>query len=96
MQHKPYILFTEDEEVGGVGAKKFAAAYDKNEIEPIDVKYLIELDRKGCNDMVFYECDNEEFEKYIGKFGWDSRYGTYSDICSVAPVIGKAAVCEKA
>ena len=92
MQHKPYILFTEDEEVGGVGAKKFAAAYDKNEIEPIDVKYLIELDRKGCNDMVFYECDNEEFEKYIGKFGWDSRYGTYSDICSVAPVIGKAAV----
>lgn len=42
--------------------------------------------------MVFYECDNEEFEKYIGKFGWDSRYGTYSDICSVAPVIGKAAV----
>lgn len=92
MQHKPYILFTEDEEVGGVGAKKFAAAYNKNEIEPIDVKYLIELDRKGCNDMVFYECDNEEFEKYIGKFGWDSRYGTYSDICSVAPVIGKAAV----
>ena len=92
MQHKPYILFTEDEEVGGVGAKKFAAAYNKNEIDPIDVKYLIELDRKGCNDMVFYECDNEEFEKYIGKFGWDSRYGTYSDICSVAPVIGKAAV----
>ena len=92
MQHKPYILFTEDEEVGGVGANKFAAAYNKNEIEPIDVKYLIELDRKGCNDMVFYECDNEEFEKYIGKFGWDSRYGTYSDICSVAPVIGKAAV----
>lgn len=92
MQHKPYILFTEDEEVGGVGAKKFATAYNKNEIEPIDVKYLIELDRKGCNDMVFYECDNEEFEKYIGKFGWDSRYGTYSDICSVAPVIGKAAV----
>ena len=92
MQHKPYILFTEDEEIGGVGAKKFATAYNKNEIEPIDVKYLIELDRKGCNDMVFYECDNEEFEKYIGKFGWDSRYGTYSDICSVAPVIGKAAV----
>ena len=92
MQHKPYILFTEDEEIGGVGAKKFAAAYNKNEIEPIDVKYLIELDRKGCNDMVFYECDNEEFEKYSGKFGWDSRYGTYSDICSVAPVIGKAAV----
>lgn len=92
MQHKPHILFTEDEEVGGVGAKKFAEAYKKKEIETIDVKYLIELDRKGCNDMVFYDCDNPDFEKYIGKFGWDNRYGTYSDICSIAPVIGAAAV----
>lgn len=92
MQHKPYILFTEEEEVGGVGAKKFASAYDKSEIEDINVKYIIELDRKGCNDMVFYDCDNPEFEKYIGKFGWDNRWGSYSDICSVAPVIGAAAV----
>ncbi len=92
MQYKPYILFTEDEEIGGVGAKKFAEAYEKKLIENIDVKYLIELDRKGCNDMVFYNCDNSDFEKYIGKFGWDSRYGTYSDICTIAPVLGVAAV----
>lgn len=92
LQYKPYVLFTEDEEIGGVGAKKFAAAYEKKEIEEINVKYLIELDRKGCNDMVFYDCDNSEFETYIGSFGWDCRWGTYSDISTIAPVIGVAAV----
>lgn len=95
LKYKPYVLFTEDEEVGGVGAKKFVEAYkaDNSDIERLNhLKYMIELDRKGSNDMVFYDCDNRDFENYIGKFGWDEKYGTYSDISDVAPAIGVAAV----
>jgi acetylornithine deacetylase/succinyl-diaminopimelate desuccinylase-like protein len=58
--YKPHVLFTTGEETGGTGAR--LAAW---EISSIDVKFIIELDRKGNNDSVFYDCDNEKFETYI-------------------------------
>ena len=39
------VLFTEDEEIGGVGAHKFA---DTDFVKNLDVNYMIEFDRKGC------------------------------------------------
>lgn len=76
-----YVLFTEDEEIGCVGAKK---AIERLDIP--DVKYIIEFDRKGEYDCVFYDCGNKEFMDYIEDFGFLTDFGSYSDIA----VLGKA------
>lgn len=74
-KYKPYVLFTEDEEIGCIGAKK---TVDKL-LKP-KVKYIIEFDRRGCNDCVFYDCGNEEFMDYIESFDFEMDYGSCSDI----------------
>lgn len=87
------VLFTEDEEVGCIGANKFVKAYESGLIDMGPVNYIIELDRKGSNDAVFYECDNPEFEDFILKDkDWKLDYGTYTDIVEIAPVLKVAAV----
>ena len=86
--YKPNVLFTTDEESGGIGANNFASTT----ICPFkDLKYIIELDRNGSLDCVFYDNDNFEFQKYVESFGFAMSYGTYSDIvelCSVWDVSG--------
>lgn len=85
------VLFTEDEEIGCVGAIKFASSDVAAEIE--DINYIIELDRKGSEDAVFYDCDNPEFEDFILQDkAWKFEYGSYSDIVEVAPALGVEAV----
>lgn len=87
------VLFTEDEEVGCIGAKKFVRALRSKEIELAKVNYMIELDRKGDNDAVFYECDNPEFERFILQDDdWQLAYGSYTDIVELEPEIGVAGV----
>lgn len=88
-QLRPYVLFAEDEEIGCVGSSYFsyvADAYD------INVNFIIEIDRKGNNDAVYYDCDNPEFEEFISSYGFETAYGSFTDICQIAPVIGAAAV----
>ena len=83
------VLFCEDEEIGGAGAKKFI----KTEIaKTVDPNYIIEFDRKGKNDAVFYDCDNPEFELFITERFFKTNWGTFSDISILAPFIGVAAV----
>lgn len=81
--HKPSVLFCEDEEIGCIGAKKFAKTeYIKN----LDVNYMIELDRRGNNDAVFYSCDNKEFTKWIEEnSGYKKAWGTRTDISELMP-----------
>lgn len=57
---KCHVLFCEDEEVGCVGAKKFT----RGSLRP-QINYIVELDRQGSNDAVFYRCDNPEFEDFV-------------------------------
>ena len=73
---KPHVLFTEDEEIGCVGAIKAVSSLKKP-----DVKYIIELDRKGSNDAVFYDCGNKEFMNYVKQFDFSLASGSFSDIC---------------
>lgn len=82
-----HVLFCEDEEIGGIGAKRFT----KDNITP-EVNYIIEIDRQGSNDAVFYSCDNPEFTKFICNFGFIQSYGSFSDISIIAPYLGIAAV----
>ena len=91
---KPWLLFTCDEEIGGVGASAFCDDYSLGKI-PYDLsvlKALIEIDRKGSDDAVFYDCDNVDFERYINSKGFFTSFGSFSDISCIAPEIGVAAV----
>lgn len=82
-----HVLFCEDEETGGIGARKFT----KSDIRP-DVNHIIEFDRNGTNDAVFYSCDNKDYVKFIESFGFKEAYGSFSDISTIAPHLGIAAV----
>ena len=86
-----YVVFTEEEEVGCIGARKFAKSKIAKEIAG-SINYIIECDRRGSDDAVFYELDNQDFEDFILKEHWCKQYGTYTDICEIAPALGCAAV----
>lgn len=94
VQVKPWLLFTTDEEIGGIGAKNFCLAHKQKQL-PNDLdalKFIIELDRKGSRDAVFYNCDNPDFETYITGKGFKTAQGSFSDISHIAPELGIAAV----
>lgn len=84
------VLFCEDEEIGTIGATKFVKSNASKELT--DINYIIELDRRGNNDAVFYNCDNKEFEKFITSNHYKTEEGSYSDISIIAPHLKIAAV----
>lgn len=77
---RPYVIFTTDEEIGGFGADAISEY-----VKPEGLKYLIELDRQGENDCVFYQCDNRDFVDYVETFGFEEAIGTFSDISIICP-----------
>ena len=93
-QVKPWLLFTCEEEVGGIGAKYFCLAHKQKQLpKNLDtLKLIIEIDRRGFNDAVFYQCANLDFEKYITDKGFKTAQGSFSDISLIAPELGIAAV----
>lgn len=84
----PHVIFTTDEERGALGAMQLA----KLDCPFNNIKYLIQLDRRGSDDCVFYECDNKEFVDYIEDFGFSLNYGSFSDISELCPAWGVAGV----
>ena len=80
---RPTIIFTTDEEVGGRGAAQLLKDFPECPIP--NVKYLIQLDRRGTNDCVFYDCYNEDFITYVESFGFIEAFGTFSDIAELCP-----------
>lgn len=84
------ILLCEDEEIGCVGAKKFVKTdYIKN----LDVNYMIEFDRKGNNDAVFYHCGNEDFIDFVeDATNFKFATGSASDISVLMPEANLSAV----
>ena len=78
---KPWLLFTCDEETGCVGAGKFVDRYQRGKLPKMDgLKMIIEIDRKGQRDAVFYNCDNPEFEKYVTGKGCAERGERSNDV----------------
>ncbi len=80
------ILFCEDEETGSQGAKKFVKT-DLCESLKGKFKYIIELDRMNADDAVYYDDDNKEFHSFIQQEYWHHNWGTWSDICTLSPVL---------
>ena len=91
---KPFLLFTCEEEVGGIGAQAFCDCFRKKLLPPelAQLKLIVEIDRKGANDAVYYDCYNPDFEAYITSKGFKTTYGSFSDISVIAPTLGIAAV----
>ena len=91
IQHgfRPTVIFTTDEELGCLGVDQLVLDYPE---PPWPINYIIQLDRQGANDCVFYNCNNPEFEKYIEEFGFVSDFGSFSDISAICPTWGVAGV----
>jgi hypothetical protein len=78
---KPYLAFFTDEEIGLIGADNFIK---KNPYNLYDIKFCIELDRRGKDDCVFYEADYcEEFIQYVESKGFKYNSGSCSDISCI-------------
>ena len=88
--YKPHIIFTTEEERGGIGAAQLIIKNPKCPFK--ELKYMIELDRAGTCDCVFYDCENDLFTEYIESFGFIEALGSFSDISILAPHWGVAAV----
>ena len=98
------VLLCEDEESGGVGARKFTKATytgvnEANEpvelkyIDNLGVNYMVEFDRRGNNDAVFYSCDNKDWTNFVEDCtGYKFTYGSFSDISVLMPEAKIAAV----
>lgn len=79
--YRPSVIFTTDEERGGLGASVLAGM----ECPIPGLKYLIELDRRGIDDCVFYDCGAQDFMTYIESFGFTTDWGSFSDISFLCP-----------
>lgn len=93
---KPWLLFCCHEEKGGVGANEFTTYLHTTQsslLKPLyGLKMIIEIDRRGGNEAVYYECGNFELKEYIEKKGFITKTGSFSDICVIAPALDVAAV----
>lgn len=87
------VLFLEDEEIGCVGARKFSRETDHMDYIQKNISFMIELDRRGSNDCVFYSNDNREFINYISTAtGTKEAIGSMSDISVLMPITKTAGV----
>lgn len=86
---RPTVILCQDEELGDLGALQLVKILSKC---PIELKYIIELDRAGYNDCVFYECQNKQFINYIKSCGFEYDVGSFSDISVIGPAWNIACV----
>lgn len=82
-EYRPHLLFSTGEEKGCVGVSQLVKDYPK--FPWGNLKYIAQLDRRGKEDCVFYDCVNEDFQHYIEDFGFKTVYGTFTDIVVICP-----------
>ena len=88
---RPHIILSTDEERGCIGAGELA----KLECPFDDLRYIIQLDRRGTQDCVFYDLDTaacKDFVDYVENFGFVEAYGSFTDITEYCPAWGIAGV----
>lgn len=83
--YRPHIIFCHDEEIGCLGSEALITDFSVCPLEPFP-KYMIQIDRRGTNDCVFYDDDNKKFISYIESFGYyKEAMGSFTDIATIAP-----------
>lgn len=88
---RPTIIFCEDEEIGGIGSRKFTNTKFIKDLKKM--YFLIELDRKGSDDLVYYSDTNSDFHTYLEELtGYQKNFGSFSDISNLSPACGISSV----
>ena len=92
--YKPWLLFTCNEEIGCKGAYAFRTDYKAKELPPElkEIKCIVEIDRRGKDDAVYYDNANDKFEEYITSKGFQTQFGSCSDISIIGPALKTASV----
>jgi len=86
---KPGLLLCDEEESGGIGA--YDASWDiADHLRPYP--FMIELDRKGSGECVFYNDESQAFIEYIESFGFKEDYGIFSDVMFLGEGLRKTSV----
>ena len=88
--YKPTVIFTTGEEIGCIGAISLINNFASCPVEGI--KCIIQLDRRGCTDAVYYACKNKQFEDWVSLYGFSTEQGTFTDISVICPNWGIAGV----
>lgn len=87
---RPTIIFTHLEEVGGIGATALSNDKPMCEVLSKHLDFMIEIDRKGNNEVVYYQEDNKDFHSFIESYGFVANHGSYSDIVELSPAFNVA------
>ncbi len=85
--YRPHVLFTDLEELGGYGATD--ASWD---LPQPRVHAMIQLDRRGADDAVYYCSDNRKFQRWVTRNGFITAQGTFTDISILMPAWDLAGV----
>jgi hypothetical protein len=81
------ILLAAGEELGCLGSIMLAAHREVDEINDSH-SFFVELDRRGRNDIVFYNVGSETFVEFCEKStGYVTAEGTHTDICELCKTI---------
>lgn len=79
------VLLCDCEEIGSSTAEWFAesSAYTSRGKQ---YRYMFELDRAG-DDCVTYQYDSDEWDDVLTSMGWDTHWGSFSDISSLEDLL---------
>lgn len=90
-KYQPHVLLTNYEEKGQIGAEAaLESVWLQRTAEKI--KFIVELDRCGVADAVFYHCTNNEFKEFIISYGFEEKKGTVTDVTVLMEELGVAGV----
>ncbi len=89
---RAHFLFTDEEESGCGGAREAALALEKHEAFQKSVHCFVQLDRRGHNDAVYYDCPSKKMRQWVEEFKWVEEDGSLSDISVLGPELDVAAV----
>lgn len=90
------ILLTDGEEVGGIGAHELVESLTAKEAAELccvkRFSCLVQLDRRGCGELVWYDRPGEKLANSLSKkfTGWRVGSGSYTDIATICPEWGIA------
>ena len=91
-ERKCHVLFAEDEEVGCIGTQKFIKTTLCPEVAE-EINYMVEIDRRGSTDLVYYDNDNKEFHDFCANAtGYKKAWGSCSDISFLMDAMNRSGV----